>query len=184
MRDLANQSLIRRKTVPTVKKRPILAIFIVLAIVAVIWKLNGSGVSSSGESAYLKDAPKGLTPVKVAGAAVDADTGINLSTGTITLSPVASGSSSTGSATRTFGDGNYILSVDVTLPDPKGQKYQVWLYDGATPVDAGFMNGSGTSWNVVFRDKDKYSSFRTVWVTKEITSEDGEPELKVLTGSF
>lgn len=186
MRDLANQSILRRRRISARSSRFFLTVAIVIvAIWAVAWKLNGQSTSLGGEAAYLKDAPKGLTPVKVSGAAVDADLGINLSSGTAKLGDVKYGGSASGSATRTYGDGSYSLSVTATLPDPKGgDKYQVWLYDGSVPFDAGFMSGSKNSWSLVFRDKDKYSSYETVWVTREITTEDGKPETKILAGSF
>jgi len=186
MRDLANQSIIRRRRVsPKTSGLFIIITVLVFLIMVVSWKLNGLTTSSGGDSAYLKDAPKGLTPVKVDGAAIEADAGLNVSTGGITLSDVKYGGTANGTASRTFGAGTYSLSVTATLPDTKGgDRYQVWLSNGSGVFDAGFMNGSKTSWSLVFNDKDKYSSYKSVWVTREITTEDGKPEQKVLVGSF
>lgn len=186
MRDLANQNILRRRRAPLKAKK---TLFIIVAAVAafwiVSWKLNGSATTTGATSANLKDAPKGLTPVAVSGAAVNAESGINVSTGTATLTDIKYGGAASGTATRTFGDGTYSLSVTATLPDPKGgDKYEVWLYDGNIPYEAGFMSGSKTSWSLVFRDKDKLSAYKEVWVTRELTSEDGEPENKVLVGRF
>lgn len=183
MRDLANQSIIRRKGM-VLKRTWIFALVFVLVVVFLAsLLLNSSDTSSGGDSANLKDAPKGLKPVKLA-EVVSTGGGIDLSKNSATLSDVKYGGLASGTATRTFGDGSFSLSVSATLPDPKGDKYQVWLTNGSEVKNAGFMNGSGKSWSVVFRDKDIYSKFNEVWVTRELTTEGNQPETHVLEGSF
>ena len=183
MRDLANQNIIRRKGAVLGRLRIFLLALMLVFVFVVIFQLKSQSTSGGSESANLIDAPKGLTPVKLADVA-NVSGGIDLSKNTISLSDVRYGGSASGTATRTFGDGSFSLTVSATLPNPKGDRYQVWLINGSEVKDAGFMEGSGSSWSVVFRDKDKYSKFNNVWVTREITSEGGKPELHVLEGSF
>ncbi len=183
MRDLANQSIIRRKSTAIGRIWIfVVAILIVIVLVAIFQLKSGSSMGGT-ESVNLSDAPKGLTPVKLADVA-DISGGINLSKNTISLTDVKHGGSASGTTTRTFGDGSYSLSVSATLPDPKGDKYQVWLTNGSAVKNAGFMNGSKNSWSLVFNDKDLYSKYNEIWLTREITMEDGKPETHVLEGSF
>ena len=182
MRDLAQMGSSRKKV--AVPPRILLIAVIVVAIVAVLYvtasKINVGG-SSGGVT--LQDAPKGLTPVKVDGAPVDVDSGVTLSSSNASFTNVSEGSA-TATATRVFGNGSYSLTVSATLPDPVGSKYQVWLVGEGKTLNAGFMEGAKTSWNLTLRDKDKYSTLPEIWITKEITAEDGKPELHILEGSF
>lgn len=182
MRDLAQQSFSKSSE----KSKLLKVVIIALLIVGVVFFLNSklsSGTTSTSGAVVLKDAPKGLTPVSLTDNLDILENGVNLSTDTATFKNV-SGENAKATAVRKYGNGNFSMSVDATLPDPKGQKYQVWIVGGGYPLDAGFMSGSGNSWTLVFRDRDQYSKYRTIWLTREITSEDGKPEKHVLEGSF
>lgn len=182
MRDLARQGIIRRRSSLT-KNFKIVAVVVFAAVFVFFAGRNLLfGTSVSSDSSLVKDAPKGLTPVKI-GAVLEGESGLHLSTDDVNLRNVKEGG--TASATRTYGDGSYVLSVNATLPDPKGNRYQVWLSDGTNVFDAGFMNGSKTAWTLIFRDKDNFSkSYDEVWITREITTEDEKPELVVMRGTF
>lgn len=184
MRDLANQSIIRKKSLALKKAWILVPVFLLIIVILVISIFKSGGTSSGGDSANLRDAPKGLVPVKINGGLVSTAGGINLTTNSATLSDVKGGGFS-GTATRTYGDGSYSLSVSATLPNPKGEfKYEVWLVGGSSIKEVGVMNGSGSSWSIVFNDKDTYSSYREVWVTRQLTTTIGKPENKVLVGNF
>ena len=162
------------------------AAFLVVAVVAVLFLVKqkiSSGSFIGGGSSELVDAQHGLTPVSV-GASGITNGGVNLSSGSATFKDVKYGGQATATATRTFGAGSYSLSVNATLPNPSGDRYQVWLVNGGEIKDAGFMSGSGKSWRLVFNDSSKYSSYNTIWITREITTEGGKPEQHVLEGSF
>ncbi len=186
MRDLARESTSYKKRHLNSKPRLVGTIIIVLVIVSVIYFLSSQinvGGGNTTDSQTLHNAPVGLVPVKVDSSPVDTSGGVNLASNTITLRNVGAGGTAT--ATRVYGNGSYSLSVNATLPDPKGDKYQVWLSDGENAFDGGFMNGNGSGqWTDVFRNDEKYSKFRQVWITREITSEDNKPEKHVMEGSF
>jgi hypothetical protein len=160
---------------------------IVIAIVGILYfiaaKINVGGIGGSSSGVTLQDAPKNLTPVKVDGAPVDVGGGVTLSSDSATFKNVSDGSA-TATATRVYGNGSYSLTVLATLPDPAGSKYQVWLVGGGQTLNAGFMDGAKTSWSLTLRDKDKYSTLSEIWITREITTEDGKPERHILEGSF
>ncbi len=185
MRDLANQSLLKRKrqTSPKAVRTIIIVILIAGVLYFIASKTNVAGIGGSGDSIVLRDATRGLTPVKVDGTPVEVKNAVNLTSNTATLRNV-SGEVASAVATRVFGNGSYTLTVDATLPDPKGSKYEVWLVGGGQTVEAGFMEGAKTAWSLTFRDSDKYSSLKSVWITREITSEDERPEKHVLEGTF
>lgn len=185
MRDLARQNLITRKrhllSVPAFK-----FIFTAIVVVGVLFLIknvtSGGGVSSGDSAVY--DAPKNLTPVSLESSSLDiSDSGVQLDSDAITLSAVSNLGGS-GNARRTFGGGSFSLSVSATLPDPKGNKYQVWITNGTNIKDAGFMSGSKTSWSLTFRDSKNYSTYNEIWVTQEITTEDAKPETHRLEGNF
>lgn len=185
MRDLAYQNtLVRPKRslpMPLIK-----AAFLVIAVIAVLLLVKqkiSSGSFIGGGSSELVDAQHGLIPVSV-GASNVTSGGVNLSSGSASFRDVKYGGQAKASATRTFGTGSYSLSVSATLPNPSGDKYQVWLVNGDQVKDAGFLSGSGSSWSLVFNDSGKYSSYNTIWITREITTEGGKPEQHVLEGSF
>lgn len=185
MRDLAQMGSSKKRVAGAPKILPI--VVIVVAVVAVVYfmasKISVGGIGGSSSGVTLQDAPKNLTPVKVDGAPVDVDKGVTLSSGSATFTNV-SDESATATATRVFGNGSYSLTVSATLPDPTGSKYQVWLVGGGKALNAGFMDGAKTSWSVTFRDKDKYSTMSEIWITREITAEDGKPEKHILEGRF
>jgi hypothetical protein len=162
------------------------AAFLVVAVIVVLLLVKqklSSGSFIGGGSSELVDAQHGLTPVSVGVSGV-ANGGVNLSSGSATFKDVKYGGQAKASATRTFGAGSYSLSVSATLPNPSGDKYQVWLVNGDQIKDAGFVSGSGSSWSLVFNDSKNYSSYNTIWITREITTEDEKPEQHVLEGSF
>lgn len=183
MRNLSQQGWSRPRGAV---KAPILkAAFFVVLVVVVLFALKqkiSSGSFIGGGLSGLSDAPHGLTPVSVTGTV--ADGGVNLSSGSASFRDVKYGGQAKASATRTYGAGSYSLSVNATLPNPQGDRYQVWLVNGGQLKDAGFMSGSGSSWSLVFNDSNKYSAYNTIWITREITTEDEKPEQHVLEGSF
>ncbi len=156
-------------------------VILVLGLLFIIKQKISSGSFIGDGSSGLSDAPHGLTPVSVSGVA---DGGVNLSSDSATFKDVKYGGKASASATRTYGAGSFSLTVNATLPNPQGDKYQVWLVSGGQVRDAGFMSGSGGSWSLVFNDSNKYSAYNTIWITREITTEDEKPEQHVLEGSF
>lgn len=158
-------------------------VIVAIAVLLLVKQKISSGSFIGGGPSELKDAQHGLTPVSV-GANGVTNGGVNLSSGSATFKDVKYGGQATATATRTFGAGSYSLSVSATLPNPSGDKYQVWLVNGDQIKDAGFMSGSGKSWSLVFNDSKNYSSYNTIWITREITTEDEKPEQHVLEGSF
>lgn len=163
--------------------RAFLLVIAVIAVLLLVKQKISSGSFIGGGSAELKDAQHGLTPVSV-GASDVTNSGVNLSSGSASFRDVKYGGQASATATRTYGAGSYSLSVNAALPNPEGDRYQVWLVDGGQIKDAGFMSGSGKSWSLVFNDTNKYASYSTIWITREITTEDGKPEQHVLEGSF
>lgn len=165
------------------KKRVITVLGGVIAVVLVVYFLNsliGSGGSSGAIT--LRDAPTDLTPV-AAGDGLKVDGGVNLKTETAGMKDVKYGGSAKATVTRAYGGGVYSLDIQATLPDPKNTYYQVWLVGGGVEVPVEYMSGSKTSWSLSLRDKDKFSKYRTVWITLERTK-DEFPEEHVMEGSF
>lgn len=140
---------------------------------------NSAGGNSS---VSLRDAPFGLEPVSVGNTKVSEE-GVDLTTQTATFRDVKYDGSAKANATRSFGGGTYILTVEATLPDPVNTHYQVWLASdiGFLPID--YMTGSKNSWSLNLRDSDKYSKYDGIWITLERTK-DEIPEEHVLEGSF
>lgn len=181
VRDLANQSYVRGKNSSLNLAKIIILVFFLLAIV---WLLAGRAQSPTSTSGpiVLRDAPKGLTPVSLPDLS-SVGQAVNLQTDKAVLESVGE-IAGRATATRKYGDGTYTLIVEATLPDPKGLKYEVWLVGGDQPQEAGFLNGSGANWTLVFRDKDYYSKNDGIWITREITSDDKKPEKHMLEGRF
>ncbi len=183
MRDLANQNYSSPKISISKTTLRILLILAVVIIALFFIKSRTSSSSVGGSSIELKDAPKGLTPVSLSGVKTSSG-GTNLTIENATFKNVSEQSGSA-TASRKYGDGSFSLSVDAKLPDPKGDKYQVWIMGGSQIKLAGTMDGSGGSWSLVFNDKDKnYSKMNEIWITREITSIDEKPEKHILEGSF
>lgn len=184
MRDLAGQNLASPR--PTYAKRMLRLIVLLVIIGGVVFllknRINIGGIGS-GASVVLREAPRGLTPVKAENAPSATEGGVDLATQSATFTDVKFGGEAVASATRSFGGGTYVLSVDATLPDPKNTYYEVWLVgdDEVIPVD--FMTGSKTKWSLRLRSGDKYSSYSGIWITLERTK-DELPEERVLEGSF
>ena len=182
MRDLAQQSFERRQgSFPKPLKFLVLLAIVLGALVFVKDRFFSSGISSSS-SASLHDAPKGLTAVPVPNVSSFGDRGISLTSESANFTNV-SADSAKATASRKYGDGTYSLSVSATLPALKGDKYQVWIITDGVKL-AGTMEGSGTSFSLVFRDNDKYSKYDEIWITREITSNDEKPEKHILEGRF
>ncbi len=189
MRDLAQVKTSKKKinSSPKILLIGIIVVIVVAVLYIIASKINVGGIGGSSAGVVLKDAPKNLTPVAVDRTPVGVDTGggVELSSGSATFTNVSDDSASA-TATRVFGNGLYTLTVSATLPDPKGSKYQVWLVGGGKTLNAGFMDGDSTKtdWSLTFRDKDNYSTLSEIWITKEITTEDGKPERHILEGRF
>ncbi len=184
MRDLSGQSGWTKPSGSS--KTPIIkaaiVVILVIGLLFIVKQKLTSGSFIGGSSAGLSDAPHGLTPVSVSG--VSNAGGVNLSSQTANLGPVKSGISGSATATRTYGDGSYNLTVNATLPNPHGDSYAVFLVGSGGPVFLDFMSGSGTSWSLNFNDKDKYSTLNRIWITEKITKEFKTPETHILEGSF
>ena len=160
----------------------LVSIFVLAVILLAKSKLGVSGVS--GADAALHEAPRGLEGVKLPGDLTDiASEGTDLSSQTVILKDVKYQGRAVGTATRSYGGGLYILSVDSTLPDPVNVKYAVWVVGGGTPRLIDYMVGSGTKWKLSLRDSDKFSSYQSIWITLERTH-DQKPEEHVMEGTF
>jgi len=186
MRDLAQQSYQsshRSKIdIPIGVIRLILGLLLILLLFFLLRQfVNGGGIGSTGIS--LQDAPKGLAPVEALSYSGITDDALSLSVQNAIFSLI-NGESGDATATRRFGDGRYSLVVSATLPDPKGNFYQVWIVGNGEQHRAGDMRGSGTNWSIEFNDVDNYSQMNEVWITKEITNYDYVPELLILEGTF
>lgn len=190
MRDLANQtfSTSANKTSSKIQisrmQLRIIGAVVVILVVLIGVKYFLSGGSPLGDSSVaLRDAPGGLTPVGVSNSNAAAG-GVNLTSQSTTLRVVKSDISGSATATRTFGDGTYSLTVSATLPNPHANSYAVFLVGSDGPVLTDFMSGSGTSWTLSFNDKDKFSKFNEIWITEKITKESKSPETHIMAGSF
>lgn len=179
MRDLAKNSGSLRGPDKIVWQ--IAGIFLIISVIFFV-KNNFLESSSGGSSVVLKDAPRGLIPVAVDSGGA-ADVGVDLQSKRISLRDVKYGGEARATASRSYGGGLYILSVDATLPDPVNTNYQVWLISdsGTLPID--YMRGTKTSWSLSLRDTDKYSKYGGIWITLERTK-DNKPEEHVMEGTF
>lgn len=196
MRDLANQdfsgqSVLNSPISPPKGKilipRGVVKILIILAIVLLILvlarNLLSGGSLIGGSSVVLRDAPKGLTPVMLTTNSNLADDALNLAIESASFTNVSDqGGSAT--ATRKYGDGSFTMTVNASLPDPKGDTYQVWIVGANILKLAGTLEGPPGNMSLIFNDVDNYSDTRQVWITRERTSSEGEPELHILEGSF
>lgn len=184
MRDLANQPYGQKKATASKFLRRITVLTLGAFAILTAGKLFFSaGGVISGQSQVLRDAPTGLKPVEADTDTLPSDEGVTLTSQTSELVAVSDVGAS-GTAKRTFGAGTYSLDIDTNLPDPKGNNYGVWLYDGSEVLLVDYLRGSGNSWGYNLRDKDKYSSFNQIWITLEITKNDTKPEKHILEGSW
>ena len=185
MRDLANQNFASGK-LPT-RSTAIIRVLIVLLVIGgvsylVRGKFNfGDGASSS---VVLQEAPRSLTPVDIDTGQNVTEGGVDLTTQSATLTDIRYGGGAKATAVRSFGGGVYILSIDATLPDPKGNSYAVWLVGDEGPILVDYMGGTKNSWSLRLRGPDRYSGMSGIWITLERTKEDVEPEERILEGSF
>lgn len=184
MRDLGTQNFAKRPSSQNAGRKSlgiIIAVIIVIGfLLALKSKFNIGGASSS---VILKDAPYGLKPVSLEGVENIAEGGTDLSSQTAALRDLRYHGEAKAAATRAFGAGTYVLTVEATLPDPKNVPYQVWLFEGGKVLPIDFMNGSKTSWSLTLRDTDKYSSYSGIMITLERTK-DNKPEERIMEGSF
>ena len=184
MRDLGGQNFgnFQRSS----KAKTIFRILILLIIVGGVFYFAKSRLSLGqiGTGAViLKEAPRGLKPVVIDQTADLTEGGVQLSTQQATFEDVRYNGQAKATASRSFGGGLYILSVDATLPDPNNTYYEVWLVSDGKVIPIDFMTGSKTSWSLRLRSSDKYSSYDGIWNTLERTK-DELPEEHILEGSF
>lgn len=181
MRDLGQQFGTTKAQGINVTILKVVAIFLVVIFIVFLFRgrLISGGASSS---VTLSDAPAGLVPVDVSDSGI-VDSGVNLTTKTINLSDVKYGGEAQATATRSYGGGVYVLSVDATLPDPVNTNYQVWLVSGSGSVPIDYMRGVKTSWSLSLRDSDKFSSYGEIWITLERTKDEFAEE-HVMEGAF
>ncbi len=185
MRDLANLNFSQGRSSSKFKTvGRFLIILVVLLGVAFFLKSRFIASGPGSPSIVLQEAPRGLVPVDANQASKVVEGGVDLATQKATLGDVKYGGEASGIATRTYGGGTYQLSIDATIPDPKGNSYGVWLTGGGTIVFIDYLRGSKTSWSFSFRDTDKYSKYDGILITLERTKEDNEPEERVLEGSW
>jgi hypothetical protein len=182
MRDLAQQFGENRGNLRVKNLWRLLVILVLVGVGFFLIKNRFENVGSSGSSIILQEAPYGLVPVEVGNIQITSE-GVNLTTQQASFRDVKYGGEASARATRSFGGGAYILSVDATLPDPKNVNYQVWLVgdDGVVPID--YMTGSKNGWSLRLRSSDKYSKYDGIWITLE-RSKDETSEEHVLEGSF
>lgn len=184
MRDLANRTYGQKVTGGSKFLKRIAALTLGAVVILVVVKLFFSaGGVISGQSVVLRDALTGLKPVESDQDTSVSEQGVTLKTQSARLIDVSGGSGS-GTAKRIFGAGTYSLDIDATLPDPKGNNYGVWLFDGSEVLLVDYLRGSGNSWGYDLKDKDKYSGFNQIWITLEITKNDTKPEKHILEGSW
>lgn len=185
MRDLGRR-ISRSSTRKNPRKRLVFAVVIISAVVGIGFNLlPGSSEktnTSSNSAIVLQNAPNGLKGVEVG--KLDAlKGGVDLATQEIILKDVKYHGGASGIARRAFGGGEYLLTVDASMPDPVNTHYQVWVVNGKTVTPIDFMRGSKTSWSLSLRDVDKFSQYPEIWVTLERTK-DEKPEEHVLEGKF
>ena len=184
MRDLGAQKFgnsARSSNVKTIFRILILLIIIGAILYFAKSRLNFGQIGTG--SVILREAPRGLKPVVVDQTADLTEGGIQLSTQQSTFKDVRYGGQAKATASRSFGGGLYILSVDATLPDPNNTYYEVWLTGNGKVVPIDFMTGSKTSWSLRLRSNDKYSQYDGILITLERTK-DELPEEHILEGSF
>lgn len=186
MRDLAQQNFSQSRERIAVNKSAVRIILIMGTILIILFGLRivSSGSDFAGGSAIsLKDAPKGLKPVEIPKSFDVTEGSLNLVVENASFTNV-SGENAIATATRKYGGGSYSLSVSATLPDPKGNVYQVWIVGEGNVILAGDMSGSGKDWGIIFNDANNYSDLDGIWITKEITKQDENPEKHILEGTF
>lgn len=157
--------------------------FIVMVVFSVVKSRLNIG-TASGSSVTLREAERGLVPVELSGEHAELTSGaVDLVTQKAALVDVKYDGEARATATRSFGGGTYILSVEATLPDPKNVSYQVWVVGGGEVVPIDYLRGQGTKWSLSVRTSDEFSGYDGVWITLERTKND-VPEEHVMEGSF
>jgi len=107
----------------------------------------------------------------------------------VTLKDVLGGGAS-GLATRNFSEAGFKHTVLAALPDPgSGNYYDGWLVRGEegdldySVMETGRLLRSKGGYLLEYSDNNNLLDYTKVWVTLE-SKDDGEPEVKVLEGSF
>lgn len=188
MRDLAKQNFSSSKGF---SKRPAnagaLRIIMILIVVFGLGffiksKFLGSDSASGSSDVILSEAPRGLTPVQIGNGKVAQ--GEDIKTESAKFRLVKSGFEGKVIANRSLNDGEYFLSVDGTLPDPKSNySYGVWLVDGEEEELVDYLGGAGTSWYLNASRGKELMNFDTIWITRENSRKDGSEEV-LFEGSF
>jgi len=182
MRDLGQQNFDSGRR--SLGKKALRILVLLIVIIGVIFLVKSRlNIGGSGGSVILREAPRGLIPVSIGNQSNLTAGAVDLTTQSATFKDVRYGGEAKATATRSFGGGLYILSVDATLPDPVNTNYQVWLVGGGSVIPIDYMNGSKTSWSLGLRSSDKYSKYDGIWITLERTK-DELPEEHVLEGTF
>jgi len=186
MRDLAKTNFTsNRSSKAKFVIRIVFVLFLVLTVLSFVKSRFNLGQSGSSASVTLQEASRGLTPVKLDDLESIVEGGVNLATQTANLVDVKYGGRASGTATRSFGVGSYSLSVDVVIPETKGGIFEVWLVGAQGELrEVDFISCKDNACSYNLKDKDKYSNYSRIWVTKELTKEDGEPEQHVLEGQW
>ncbi|MBI2012394.1 hypothetical protein HYS90_00520 [Candidatus Curtissbacteria bacterium] len=186
MRDLANRDFSKRRFSFDFNftLRLIVLALIVFSGLALVKTVFLSGRGAGGSSVILSEAPRGLKPIQAEQVNITAE-GVDLATQKTSLVDVKYGGQAKGTATRSYGGGSYILTVEVTLPDTKGASWEVWLADSEGALrEVDFLTCTTNSCSLNLRGPDKFSNFNEIWVTRELTREDNKPEQHVLEGSW
>lgn len=184
MRDLGQQNF-GNFAHPSKAKTIVRFLILLIIIGAVLYfaksKLNFGQIGTS--SVVLREAPRGLKPVTVDQTASLVEGGVDLTTQQATFEDVRYGGQAKATASRSFGGGLYILSVDATLPDPVNTYYEVWLTGNGKVVPIDFMTGSKTNWSLRLRSSDRFSQYDGILITLERTKDELSEE-RILEGSF
>lgn len=184
MRDLSKTPLGSRRKPNFKFKKYVIAVIVLVAVLLVVRNLDFSAISG-GSGITVAEAPRGLTPVVLSDQVSDlTKNAVSLTTEKVTLEDVKSGDGQAiGSASRSYGGGHYILTVEATLPDPKDTLYQVWVVGGEEIIPIDYMLGSGVEWRLNINSDDDYSNYGEIWITQERTK-DEKPEEHVMEGTF
>ena len=186
MRDLSKTPLgnPRRRSSPLRRLKKLLALVLLVLLIFLIARLWLNLGNSSGSAIILREAARGLVPVELSNQHEQLTSkAVDLVTQRAILVDVKYDGRAAATATRSFGGGTYILTVEATLPDPKNVSYQVWVTGGGEVIPIDYMRGEKTNWSLSVRTGDEFSNYDGIWITLERTK-DEIPEEHVMEGSF